>query len=514
MSLEFLVKNLDPQTRKSLLGKETIRLLRYAFSSEDNTVLADEVSNNAILLKCGSDLVTKPSLRRSLLENNLEGKNIDELIARLDHYQSNKKDFITDFEIEDKYTHERPAESRTNSELIQPKYGECNGRMAYPHPYQKRIKDEIVGYINSLQYAKILTSMPTGAGKTVLAMEVLVDCLRNPKALVHSEELNILWIVDSKELAEQSLQSFKKSWTQRGDQPVNCIRYFDSFNSLDLNSNKFNVVFGTFDLVVSRLDSNDVLDLFNSLNLLVIDEAHMSGAESYGRVISKYEIKQSLNYKVLGLTATPFRNDDDHFITLKNNFSTHIQITDPVDKFDSPIEYLQKGEYLSNFSFEILNSERGDKNDFEYFKNLHKQVILTCENLKVNGQNTIIFAQSKSHAIALSLQLTMNNFENGLIIGETPFVERSQLLKTFANKKNPMNILVNHQILSTGIDVPMMNSIMILGNIQSPVLAMQVLGRAMRGKKNGGNPNNTIYLTKDNENKLRHFKIFEALGIK
>ena len=52
--------------------------------------------------------------------------------------------------------------------------------------------------------SKTLVTMPTGAGKTVLAMETIVDLFRN-----HNNEtsLNIAWIVNSKELCEQSLQS-------------------------------------------------------------------------------------------------------------------------------------------------------------------------------------------------------------------------------------------------------------------------------------------------------------------
>jgi type I site-specific restriction endonuclease len=80
----------------------------------------------------------------------------------------------------------------------------------------------------------------------------------------------------------------------------------------------------------------------------------------------------------------------------------------------------------------------------------------------------------------------------------------------FTNKENNLNILVNHLILSTGIDVPGMNSIMILGEINSPSLGLQILGRAMRGPKNGGNKENTIYLTNQNYNRLSEFKLLET----
>ena len=98
-----------------------------------------------------------------------------------------------------------------------------------------------------------------------------------------------------------------------------------------------------------------------------------------------------------------------------------------------------------------------------------------------------------------------------MIVGETPDVLRKRYLEDFANENSTMNVLVNHQILSTGIDVPGMNSIMILSEIESPSLALQILGRAMRGPKNGGNKKNTVYLTKDNYNRLCDFKLLEKI---
>ena len=53
-----------------------------------------------------------------------------------------------------------------------------------------------------------------------------------------------------------------------------------------------------------------------------------------------------------------------------------------------------------------------------------------------------------------------------------------------------------------------MNAIMILRDIGSPI-ALQILGRAMRGPENGGNEVNDIYLTKTNYNFLSQYKMLE-----
>ena len=166
---------------------------------------------------------------------------------------------------------------------------------------------------------------------------------------------------------------------------------------------------------------------------------------------------------------------------------------------------------MAKIDFQILKNEDSNIKSMNYYKTLHLSVIENCKRLLEKKHNTIIFAESKSHAIDLSILLSKNNIDNGLIVGETPSSLRKELISRFGDKKDDLQVLINHEILSTGIDVPGMNSIMILGEIQSPTLGLQIIGRAMRGPKNGGNAINTIYLTSKNRKKLEDFKLMEYI---
>jgi DNA repair protein RadD len=195
----------------------------------------------------------------------------------------------------------------------------------------------------------------------------------------------------------------------------------------------------------------------------------------------------------------------------KNKFNLLYQLTDADNNIvESPIEYLIERDFLSRVKFNILSNSEGCISEAEFYRTLNAAVADECRLLVEKKHNTIIFARSKSHAVALSIYLKKLNLNNGLIIGETPDITRKQLLSEFGNKESNLNILINHLILSTGIDVPGMNSIMILGDIDSPSLGLQILGRAMRGLKNGGNNENTIYLTKQNYTRLSDFKLLES----
>jgi hypothetical protein len=73
-------------------------------------------------------------------------------------------------------------------------------------------------------------------------------------------------------------------------------------------------------------------------------------------------------------------------------------------------------------------------------------------------------------------------------------------MKTLSNnsllQNDLLNILINKNKLTCGF---------------KPNIALQILGRAMRGKKNGGNEENKIFLTKENYKKLSEYHLLESI---
>ncbi len=510
MSLLKLIGYLSNTEKTKILGEETTRILRFTFTVKDTDTIPAEVIDEAVASKDGVNLIYNNKLRNQLIDSipsyKIESLGIHTYDEAQDIYQKDINKFIRDFHIESIYKRKEIVDERKSLEYVVPKYGENNGTNAFPHPYQLSLKNQINKILRETQDMSVLVTMPTGSGKTVLAMEVLIDLFRNYRPN-DEKRFQVGWLVDSSELSEQSFQSFQKLWKQKGDRIVYAQRYFGRFNSLDLrDSNK--ITFATFPLLAERLDTSDVRQFLINANVIIVDEAHGANALTYSDVIGKYK-KLNPKGKILGLTATPYRNDDNEYQSLKGLFQDYLEITDKDGKrLNSPMEYLIEKEYLAEIDYQVLNAERGESRS-EYYNNLHESVKKECIKLIERGENSIIFAESKSHAIAINLYLKTNNIESELIVGETPDGNRKDYLKRFGNKNDNLSILVNYQILSTGIDVPGMNSIMILANVNSPTLALQIIGRAMRGVKNGGNKRNVIYLTKDNFNKLHEYKILE-----
>ena len=508
-----MIDNLDSSTKTDLLGEETTKILKYTFAESENDVVDKSIINNAIAMQLGAKLIVAKSSRKMLVDfcklsdiikNGF--KNFDEA---QNAYAKDINRFISDFKIEDEYLIDDNHDERKNNEFVIPVYGECNGTISFPHFYQKALKDRIYNHLLNKINPIILTIMPTGSGKTVLAMELINDYFRTAES-IFGKKIKIAWIVKSKELCEQSLRSFQKIWKQKGDHKVICERYFGKFNTIE-NFNESKITFASFDLLTSRIDSQEVRNFLEELDLLIIDEAHYSEAETYVEVLNSYKAYND-KHKIIGLTATPHRADDDKFNSFKDNFNITETISDSTGApINSPIQYLINNGYLAKIEFSILDVSGGNVSKTEYYRTLHNSVLNECDNMLKNNENTIIFAQSKPHAIALSIFLKQNGIKNGLIVGETPDSIRKKLLEDFGDKSSDLNVLINYQILSTGIDVPGMNSIIVLSEINSPSLALQIIGRAMRGQKNGGNKENKIFLTKENHKKLSEYHLLESI---
>ena len=333
--------------------------------------------------------------------------------------------------------------------------------------------------------------MPTGSGKTRTAIEIIVDFIRARKSPT------ILWLVEKPELAEQALNSFQDLWKLRGDRLVKSHRLYNKFNpSVDFKITP-NIIFAGFDKLTSYKKSKN--DLYHKLqttvDLLVIDEAHYSLAETYEHIISDLE-KENKKIVKIGLTATPMRPNDTDFYNLKTFFNSQVLEFLDADskKINDPIKYLQEKRYLAEIETEFLSlpEEQIDENS----KDFNDAVINRLKFCIKDKEKVIVFARSKDHAIALDILLKYNNLKSECIVGETTNEERQQFFKRFSD--GDLMILVNYDILSTGIDLPKVDTLFLLRKFGQYTTAMQVLGRALRGHFNGGNDRNKIISVKGN----------------
>ena len=367
--------------------------------------------------------------------------------------------------------------------------------------HQRRAAQK-VNRLLSDQPRKTVLHMPTGSGKTRTAMHIITSRLKE------SEPTLVCWLAQNAELLEQAADEFENAWKCLGNRNVEIFRFWGNRNP-DLMSAHDGVIIAGLGKM-SSLNSRDpqtLLRLADRVSLTVIDEAHQAIAPTYKAVLTALYSKRPAN-ALLGLTATPGRtwSDIDEDTKLSDYFDG-MKVTLEVEGYSDPVTFLIDQEYLARPMFKQLNSESGlklSKSDIEELsvsidipENLldklggdtqrNLRIISAIEDLSTRHKRIIVFAPSVNNARLLTAILTYRGIDSYLVTGQTNTFERERIIKGFRGNANRTMVLVNYGVLTTGFDAPATSAAVIARPTRSLVLYSQMVGRATRGIKAGGN---------------------------
>ena len=175
------------------------------------------------------------------------------------------------------------------------------------HEYQRKIVDQIHGlFFDAEEHPRGLISLPTGAGKTRVAIQALVEAL-STRGLGSP----VLWIAPSDELCEQAVQTWSEVWRACGPMEELRIGRLWGTNEVPEAVGSSQVVVATADKLRYRVDSDEYKWL-SEATCVVIDEAHTATTPEYTKILQWLDISargrtRTTRVPLLGLTATPFR---------------------------------------------------------------------------------------------------------------------------------------------------------------------------------------------------------------
>ena len=109
---------------------------------------------------------------------------------------------------------------------------------------------------------------------------------------------------------------------------------------------------------------------------------------------------------------------------------------------------------------------------------------------------TLIFATSVEHAQTVAGLLNANDVTARAVSGSTETVVRRDVVEMF--RAGRINVLVNYGVFREGFDAPRTRAILVARPVYSPNLYFQMIGRGLRGPKNGGNDRCLIVNVRDN----------------
>lgn len=362
---------------------------------------------------------------------------------------------------------------------------------------------------------KGLLVLPTGGGKTLTAVHWLLKNFIDKKQ-------KVLWIAHRHELLNQALDTVKNS----------------AYNSLikDIKEFRYRIISGhpKHDIPVNIKSTDDIIIASkDSLNsgltyllenwvkhsesiLLVIDEAHHASAKTYRKLIESIEAnflarKKSNGFKMLGLTATPFRTEQGEAGLLKKVFpddiifAEHLRTLINRGILAEPI--FESLETQLNFYHEL--SDR-DIKSIEGFDKIPKDVAekIAMSNIRNNQivdhyiknreryKPLLVFAIDVVHAITLNALFKSRGVKSDFVVSSIQNIgtgakvspqENGNKINQFRN--GDLEVLINVEMLTEGTDLPNIKTVFLTRPTTSTILMTQMIGRALRGTKAGGSEN-------------------------
>ena len=348
---------------------------------------------------------------------------------------------------------------------------------------------------------RTLLHMPTGSGKTRTAMNIICEHLRS-----HEPTL-VFWLANSEELCSQAADEFESAWLHLGNRKVNVYRLWGGRHLPPENLSDGLVVAG-LQTVYSRQVREQTWTAFagERTSMVVLDEAHQAVAPTYRFVLDALTTRNP-RMSVLGLTATPGRTwDEPEKDAELSQYFNRQKVTLHVDGYESPIDFLIDQGYLAEPDFRTIKYD----SDILSAKDLEKlaksidipttllrlladderrsvTIVRHAEDLARRHKRIILFATTKEHAERLAPILNSRGIAARSITSSTPVSQRQSSIRWYQRDSDEVRILTNYGVLTTGFDAPKTSAAIIARPTKSLVLYSQMIGRALRGPRAGGN---------------------------
>jgi superfamily II DNA or RNA helicase len=400
--------------------------------------------------------------------------------------------------------------------------------------FQKNMKNQVVEilYEKDIEKNRAILTLPTGAGKTRIAVESIVEYLNN-----EGTDRNILWIAQSQEICEQAVLQFKQIWQEKGQREIlNVYRIWDDRElPRDLERG---IIVASYQKLRSQKEYINVISDDGQLAGVFIDEAHHAVANSYGEILNGLGMsgysggrKENDTIPLIGLTATPERSKSSETKSLKKLFGDRIIYpsssfepkSEGNDEFDhswmnllnvkqklTEKKYLAEAHYheIANRTWKLDQNEtkQFEHNDEEWMKKIvtdeyrNNKIITEIEKWAKLGKKILYFGTNVAQSNAISSLLKLKKISSVCITGDTRYAIRKLYIDTFNGTENKIQVICNYNVLSTGFDSPKIDVVIIARPTGSVVSYQQMVGRGLRGEAFGGNVGNKcdIVTVKDN----------------
>ena len=311
----------------------------------------------------------------------------------------------------------------------------------YQHEAIKRLRQTL-----SDGTKRAILQLPTGAGKTVIASEII--------RLGYDKGRRWIFTCPAIELIDQTVEKFRAHG-------IHDIGVIQADHPLTDPSKQIQVA-SVQTLARRKIPAADGV---------IIDEAH----RMYRSVIDWMGDEKWASVPFIGLTATPWATGMG-------------RIWDRLIIGSTTSEMIEQG-YLSKFrvfapshpDLDGVKTIGGDFHEGQLAEAMQRGSlvadVVTTWIAKAERRPTLVFAVDRGHARALCDQFQSSGVKAGYVDGDTPKMEREQIRKNF--ERGEYDVVCNVGVLTTGVDWDV-RCIVLARPTKSEMLYVQMIGRGLR----------------------------------
>jgi superfamily II DNA or RNA helicase len=368
------------------------------------------------------------------------------------------------------------------------------------HEFQKGAAAAIRQLIAKQANRRGLLSLPTGAGKTRVAVEALVKAMADGVVTPP-----VLWVAQTAELCEQAVQSWAEVWRAVGpERSLKLSRLWGGRQAVRREDEGDQVVVATIAQLDAGCMDNSDYGWLSEAGCIVVDEAHTSITPSWTRLLRWTSVDRNPKHApLIGLSATPFRGvskeETQRLVARYGGCRLDAGIFDE----EVSIPLLQRQGILAEVEHQILAGSESvplNKAEREHIEQMRAIPASVSEKIGRDLDRTnrlvdsvtslpdnwpaLIFAASVSHAETLAALIARRGRTAAAVSSGTDDGVRRHLVSEFRSGR--LQTLTNYGVLTQGFDAPSIRALYIARPTYSPNLYLQMIGRGLRGPANNG----------------------------
>jgi superfamily II DNA or RNA helicase/HKD family nuclease len=335
-----------------------------------------------------------------------------------------------------------------------------------PKTYQQDMLDQLAAERSQGRWRNLVVAA-TGTGKTVVAAFDYRETCR-----IQGGRPRLLFVAHREEILKQALRTYREV--------LRDPEFGELFTGAHEPS-RFDHLFATINVLSAR---DTVSGLGGEYwHTVVIDECHRMAAESFDRFARSVRPKL-----LLGLTATPERTDGQpiarYFDSRPDGSpAVEMRLWHALDlQLLAPFEYYAVDD-ATDFSG-IPWDRPGEREAIDVLVTGNdiraRLAINEWRRLASDARlsRALVFCVSVAHAEFMTDRLNQSGLPAACIVGTTPHDERRRAPQRL--QEGELCALVTVDLFNEGIDLPTVDTLLLLRPTQSPVLFQQQIGRGLR----------------------------------